>query len=333
LIQRIELVTLWDLVRIKMGGKTDLGIPLFEGLSRAEIHSIIMAVTLKQVEAGEVLFHKGDRSESMYAIISGRFDVIDFDPTCTLDSHEAIQTCVSKIGTGDILGEMGLLRSAPRSASVVATEPGELLPINWKVIQRLQWLYPPAAHKLFINMMRILCDRVEKLTTGLASASLKDDLTGLKNRAGFVRALEQEANRAHRHQETLDMATIDIEFEENAENNLERRKNEAIRVIADILTATVRRCDMVGRIDTQTFAILFPESNRSSIQRIMDRFKKGLRATQYRPESTICFSIAFNACPIHLKAENDGQQLLEKILMQMKTRGNQQGSFTFLSTH
>ena len=107
LMQRVELVTLWDLVRIKMGGETGLGIPLFKGLSRAEVHSIIMAGTLKKVNAGESLFYKGDRSESMYAIISGSFDVIDYDPTCTLSSNQrksALRIKAAKRPKGLIVG-------------------------------------------------------------------------------------------------------------------------------------------------------------------------------------------------------------------------------------
>ena len=56
-----------------------------------------MAGTLKTVNSGEILFYKGDQSESMYAIISGRFDVIDYDPTCTMNSPEGIQKCIASI--------------------------------------------------------------------------------------------------------------------------------------------------------------------------------------------------------------------------------------------
>ena len=323
LMQRVELVTLWDLVRIKMGGETDLGIPLFQGLSRAEVHSIIMAGTLKKVHAGESLFYKGDRSESMYAIISGGFDVIDYDPTCTLGSHEAIQKCIAKVGTGDILGEMGLLRSAPRSATVMATKDSELLPINWKVIQRMQWLYPPTAQKFFVNMMGILCDRVERLTTCLANESMVDDLTGLNNRKGFIRSLKQEANRAHRLQETLVMATIGVRFDDAAGNHVDSIKNDVLRGIGDTITGTIRRCDMVGRADTNTFAILISSGSGKDTGVVMQRIGSDLKKLQARLEKTAAFSIDIKATTLRLEADNDGETLLEEILHRLKTEDGQ----------
>ncbi|MFO7716901.1 MMPL family transporter [Desulfosarcina sp.] len=323
LMQRVELVTLWDLVRIKMGGKTGLGIPLFQGLSRAEVHSTIMAGTLKQVKAGEILFYKGDQSESMYAIISGRFDVIDYDPTCTLRSPEGIQKCIAKIGTGDILGEMGLLRSAPRSATVMATEDSELLPINWKVIQRLQWLYPPTAHKFFVNMMRILCDRVERLTTCLANESLVDDLSGLNNRKGFIRCLKQEANRAHRRQETLILTMIRVRFDDAAAGNqLHGIKNNILRGIGDTLNATIRCGDMVGRVDTNTFAVLVSSEARKDADVLTQRLRMDLEKMQTSFEKSVAFTMTFNAVVLGLKPDNDGERLLDETLHKIETENN-----------
>jgi diguanylate cyclase (GGDEF)-like protein len=319
LMQQVELVTLWDLVRIKMGGETDLGIPLFQGLSRAEVHSIIMAGTLKKVRAGESLFYKGDRSESMYAVISGGFDVIDYDPACTLSSHEGIQKCISKVGTGDILGEMGLLRSAPRSATVMATKDSELLPINWKVIQRMQWLYPPTAQKFFVNMLGILCDKVERLTTCLANESLVDDLTGLNNRKGFIRSLKQEVNRAQRLKETLVMATIGVDFFDASGNPVDRIKNDVLRGIGDALTHTIRRCDMVGRADTNIFAVLISSGTGNDASVVMQRLRNEIENLQARFEQTVAFSIDIQATTIGLEAYNDGEKRLEAILDRLKT--------------
>jgi diguanylate cyclase (GGDEF)-like protein len=319
LMQRVKLVTLWDLVRIKMGGDTGLGIPLFQGLSRAEIHSIIMAGTLKQVKAGETLFHKGDRSESMYAIISGRFDVIEYDDTCTPSSSEAIQKCVAKMGTGDILGEMGLLRSAPRSATVVATAPSELLPINWKVIQRLQWLYPPTAHKFFVNMMQLLCNRVESLTNCLANESLVDDLTSLSNRKGFARSLEQEANRAHRLKETLVMAMIGVRFDNTDDNLADGIKNDVLRGIGDTLTTTIRRCDIVGRVETNTFAILIAIGSGKDSGVVIQRLQSDLEKLQARFEKSPGFSIDINLTTLHPEAQTDGERHLDEALKTLRS--------------
>jgi len=173
LIQHVELVTLWDLVRLKLGREPRMGIPLFKGLSRTQVHYILMAGSLTKIDAGEVLFRKGDPSDSMYAILSGTMKV--FDPVGDHKSGQDPENLIliRQLETGDVVGEMGFMRSVPRSATVVAATAVELLQINWKMIKRLQWLYPPTAHKFFMNLMKIPCDRLEDLTECFAEIKSK----------------------------------------------------------------------------------------------------------------------------------------------------------------
>jgi predicted RND superfamily exporter protein len=175
LIRHVELVTLWDLVQLKLGKEPRMGIPLFKGLSRTQVHYILMAGSLTKIDAGEVLFHKGDSSDSMYTIIAGTMDVYDPVRNVKPEHHPESRILINQLKSGDVLGEMGFLRSAPRSATVIATAPVELLKINWKMIKRLQWLYPPTAHRFFINLMGVVCDRLESLTEHFAEIKMKDD--------------------------------------------------------------------------------------------------------------------------------------------------------------
>jgi hypothetical protein len=71
LIRHVELVTLWDLVRLKLGKEPRMGIPLFKELSRAQFHYILMAGSITKIDTDEILFRKGDSSNSMYTLISG----------------------------------------------------------------------------------------------------------------------------------------------------------------------------------------------------------------------------------------------------------------------
>ena len=64
---------------------------------------------------------------------------------------------------------------SPRSATVIATSPVELLTINWKMVKRMQWLYPPTAHRFFFNLMGIVCDRLENLTECFAEIKMRAD--------------------------------------------------------------------------------------------------------------------------------------------------------------
>jgi uncharacterized protein len=163
LMLHVELVTIWDLVRVKLGKDPQEGIPLFKGLSRTQVHYILMAGNLKSLEAGSTVMTKGEISDSMYAIISGKLEVVG-EVDRDINGIERPRQVISTLNAGDVVGEMGMIRSCKRSATVIAVNSAELLQINERMIKRLQWLYPPTAHRFFFNLMTILCDRLQNLT-------------------------------------------------------------------------------------------------------------------------------------------------------------------------
>ncbi|MGD8776903.1 MAG: MMPL family transporter, partial [Syntrophobacterales bacterium] len=124
LMLHVELVTVWDLLRLKLGREPHVGIPVFEGLSRTQINYILAAGALREFEAGEVLFSKGDPSDFMYALLSGTMDVVD--PLFEDDSAESpgMQRHITRLKAGDMFGEMGFIRAVKRSATVIGAEAG-----------------------------------------------------------------------------------------------------------------------------------------------------------------------------------------------------------------
>ena len=258
LLLHAELITLWDLVRLKLGKDPGFGIPLFGGLSRTQIHYIIMAGTLKKIGAGQVLFYKGDQSESMCALVSGAMDVVERENDKVCDTENDVYKQINRLGAGDIVGEMGLLRSVPRSATVVATEPSEFLEINLKMIKRLQWLYPPTANRFFFNLMRILCDRIERVTNDFTCRSVVDDLTGWCNRKGFNDFLDVEFHRSLRYEENLSICLMDIDFEVADQEMSYDIKDRNLRLMGETLSRIIRKSDTLGRLEAGTFALLMP---------------------------------------------------------------------------
>ena len=311
LMQHVELVTLWDLVRLKLGQEPAKGIPLFKDLSRTEIHYLIMAGSLKKIGAGEVLFRKGDPSNSMYTIISGAMDVLDSvndDAACLGATSERL---INRMRAGDVLGEMGLLRSAPRSATVVACEPVELLPINWAMIKRLQWLYPPTARKFMYNLLTILCGRVERLTTCLAEVKILDDATGLCNRENFVKLLDGEIHRSRCYQNRLSVCLMKVEFK-NADLTLDLWQREKImQSISATLIQNVRTFDVLGRCDRQLFGLYFPQTPEEEAREICQRLQNDLQTKRYDNDG-LQLKISLGLTDLDMDAEDTANGLLEK---------------------
>ena len=273
LIQHVELVTLWDLLRLKLGKEPGKGIPLFNGLSRTQVHYILMAGSLTKIGADEVLFRKGESSDSMYTIISGEMDV--FDPVSDHGEDREVDSRVqiNHLKTGDLLGEMGFLRSVPRSATVVATTPVELLKINWKMIKRLQWLYPPTAHKFFLNLMGITCDRLEKLTECFSDMKVLNDSNELCTRLEFLKILDTEIQRSQSYRTDLSLCFVKLNLEESGAGSGNPIKNRIVRSLGEIISEEIRNWDTLHKYDEHTYVLLMPQTALDDAQHFCNRLK------------------------------------------------------------
>ncbi len=273
---KIELVTLWDLLRLRLGKSPNNDSPLFHGLARHQIHSILMAGTLQKLAPREILFNKGDMSNTMYSIVSGSLDIVNHRRFEDATGVHEIQKVVNRLNSGDVVGEMGFFRSTRRSATAIARENTELLQINWQMIRRLQWLYPLTAQKFFINLMGIICDRLENMTNSLCDQSLIDDMTGLFNKKGFTQLLESETNRAQRYQEELALCLIGLDLKEKLSQGNSKVIELMIRTVCQMLSREIRRTDILSRIDTTTFAMVAPKTSPTQANVLCKRLRQVL---------------------------------------------------------
>jgi protein phosphatase len=97
--------------KLKMLGR----VPAFEYLSYQELLKVLSIGDLVKVNAGQVLCKEGEQGGEMMLLIAGSADVTK--------SGKVIRS----LGKGDVFGEMSMIDSAPRSASVVATSSTNLL--------------------------------------------------------------------------------------------------------------------------------------------------------------------------------------------------------------
>jgi hypothetical protein len=164
LLAQTRIVTLWDLLFVKLGKDPHKTIPLFRGLRRAQARIAVLLGTLQTVPAGETAVRQGDMGETRYVIIKGRADVI-------VAGHDGQRRLVHQLDRGDVFGEMGLVRRQQRTADIVAVDDLELLAVDERFLERLQRRYPRIAATVFLNLTRILSDKLESTTGRFAAAS------------------------------------------------------------------------------------------------------------------------------------------------------------------
>jgi len=77
----------------------------------------------KSYPRNSTIINAGDPTDALYIVISGRLKVM-------MSDDEGREVILAILGQGEFFGEMGLIDEAPRSATVIAIEPCELLTIN-----------------------------------------------------------------------------------------------------------------------------------------------------------------------------------------------------------
>lgn len=91
-------------------------VPLFEHLSASERAKMSDALELRTYEVGQEIVKQGERGTEFYVIVEGEAEV----RKRTLERSEET---IGRLGKGDYFGELALLNSAPRAATIVAVSP------------------------------------------------------------------------------------------------------------------------------------------------------------------------------------------------------------------
>jgi hypothetical protein len=270
LMTRVELVTLWDLLSLKLGKEPQQGIPLLQGLSRSQVRYILTAGALGTYKKNDILFRKGEKSDSMYAVISGELLVVDDRDSS--GGPGAARNVISVLGKGDVVGEMGMIRACERSATVVMSADSELLQINDRMIRRLHWLYPPTAQKFLFNLMKTICDRLDTMTQRYIESGFADTFKHPCPREVFVSNLAHQCVRASRDGTPAILLMIEFIFDRlnsPAVPNPEHRLAEICRHIRD----HIRDVDCVCLYDNLHIGVLVTHATPTMGEFIMGRVR------------------------------------------------------------
>jgi CRP/FNR family cyclic AMP-dependent transcriptional regulator len=119
--------------------------------------------SLRNIPRHTVVLNAGDSTDNIYFVLSGALKVQVSDE----DGREVI---LSKLGPGELFGEMGVLDDHPRSATVLAVEPSEVVVMGKADFK--QCLVDNPDVSLFI--MRNLTKRLRMADRNIESLALLD---------------------------------------------------------------------------------------------------------------------------------------------------------------
>lgn len=136
---------------------------MFNGLPEASLQAIARVAMMRRVGRNVTVVHAGDRTDFVYLVLSGSLKVLVSD-------EEGREVILSMLGPGELFGEMGVLDDNPRSATVVAVIPSDLVVIAKTDFKRVLQENFEVSHYI----MRNLVARLRKADRKIESLALMD---------------------------------------------------------------------------------------------------------------------------------------------------------------
>jgi N-acetylglutamate synthase-like GNAT family acetyltransferase len=124
---------------------------LFQHLDEGDIYHLAQLGSLRTLAEGEYLIRQGDTGDQIYIILSGTMQVL-------IDGNE-----VGRVGTGETVGEMALLKAETRVADVIALEAVQVVEIQCSDLMRLMNNRPRLGSIVMRNLAGDLSEKLRKI--------------------------------------------------------------------------------------------------------------------------------------------------------------------------
>lgn len=123
-------------------------VPLFSKLEQSKLKLLAFTSELQTYEDGEVVFKEGDAADCAYVILKGE--------ACIYANADDGEVVVGTLKSNQLLGELGVLTTSPRSATIRAKGRLMMLRISSEMFLRLLAENPSVA----LDVMRQLSGKL-----------------------------------------------------------------------------------------------------------------------------------------------------------------------------
>lgn len=138
-------------------------VSLFASLPQALIDELEALCVSRRYAKNTVLFMEGDENNQLFVIRSGKVSVF-------LQGEEGKQLILNYMSEGEYFGELSLIDSQPRSASIMTVTDCEFLTLSREKFQEFVAKSP----ELSMKLMQELTGRIRKLTQSVKDLALLD---------------------------------------------------------------------------------------------------------------------------------------------------------------
>jgi diguanylate cyclase (GGDEF)-like protein len=139
----------------------------------------------------------------------------------------------------------------------------------------------------------------------LERLSVRDELTGLYNRRGFMNLAEQQIKIAGRQKAGLSLIFIDVDGLKKVNDTMGHEMGDAmLQEFGKLFAGHFRETDIVARLGGDEFAVLVTDSSDKT-QMILERLNEKIRTRNAKPGSK--FELDFSAgVAVHDPGKTEG---------------------------
>jgi two-component system, cell cycle response regulator len=116
----------------------------------------------------------------------------------------------------------------------------------------------------------------------LKEMAMKDGLTGLYNHALLIELFEKELKKQERSGNNISFVMLDIDYFKRVNDTYGHMSGDTVLMeLSQILTSSIRSCDIVGRYGGEEFGIILPEVNLEGALNICERIRKNIESYKF----------------------------------------------------
>ncbi len=127
-------------------------VPLFDGCSKRQLSHLAAGTRIESVDAGHTLLTEGSTATNLYIILAG------------LVSVKRRGRVMTRVGPGEVIGELAVILGGTRTATVVAETPMDWLVMDQLSLRQAIDTVPGLGWKLLCSVAARLSDANADLT-------------------------------------------------------------------------------------------------------------------------------------------------------------------------
>ena len=249
-------------------------------LTPDEISLIAEVLKRRKVPKDGTVFNEGDMGAEMFVLLSG-------DLSAFVSQSDGTERWMFNIKPGDFFGEMSIIASEPRSATILAKTASELAVLQAVDFYRLIFDQPCIGIKLLnaiATVQNIWFDQrsnhLNDLTRWGETArrrAITDELTSLYNRRFLEESIKERFGQGSVGLRKMTLMMMDLDKVHHInETHGTAAGDTVIIAVADTIRNLLRTGDISARLSGDEFAILLSDTDAPDAMHMGERIRQGV---------------------------------------------------------